>query len=429
MSIIEIIEKKKQGQALSQQDIKYFVEGVTSNLLPNYQISALLMAIVLKGMNEEETYHLTKYMLDSGESIDTSAIEGIIIDKHSTGGVGDSTSFVVAPIVSALGLKVAKMSGRGLGFTGGTIDKLEAITGFCTSLTSSQFKDKVNTVGMAIMQQSTNICPADKKLYALRDVTATVDSLPLIASSIMSKKLAGGASVIVLDVKYGNGAFLQDKDKALGLARSMVAIGKQAGRKIRAIITDMNQPLDEYIGNKLDVLGAVRVLKGEKNRLYEVSLELAVQILQLAYDLPREEAKTKVIEVLESGQAYKKFLEFVEAQGGEIGFVDNIEKDLLPIHSVKSIKSGYISYIDCRKLGNILRKMGGGRENLDDKINHEVGLRSLAKLGSYIEKGDTLVDMYYSNNKHLQLEEELLQAYIISNTPISVTPLIWEIVR
>ena len=429
MNIIEIIDKKKRGIALESEEIAFFVNGVTTGVIPEYQISALLMAILLKGMSEQETYYLTKYMAESGEQADLSVINGITVDKHSTGGVGDSTTFVVIPIVASLGLKVAKMSGRALGHTGGTIDKLETIPDFRTELTREEFINIVNNKGLAIMGQSMNICPADKKLYAIRDVTSTVDSIPLIASSIMSKKLAGGAETIVLDVKCGSGAFMQSEEQAVELGKIMVSIGKQAGRKITAVVTDMNEPLDNYIGNRLELIGALNVLKGEVNRLSEVSILLSALIVESALSVTHQEALDMVNKAIDDGSAYSKFIDMVEAQGGDVEYIKSINSNLLPSYDIISDNEGYINQINTKALGNILVKLGGGRLKLDDKIDYDVGLRVNKGIGDYVKSGDKLATMYYNDTKLISLADEIKTAIVINDTKPDKKPLVIEILR
>ena len=318
MRMYDIIEKKRNGHELNENEIRFFIKGFTEGTIPDYQASALMMAIYFQGMTEKETVCLTDAMAKSGDTVDLSRFGTLSVDKHSTGGVGDKTSLIVGPIVASLGGKVSKMSGRGLGHTGGTVDKLESITGYNTTLTNEEFLNQVENVGVAIIGQSGNLTPADKKLYALRDVTATVDSIPLITSSIMSKKLAAGSHNIVLDVKAGSGAFMKTLDDAEALAEQMVKIGKSCNRNIAAVITDMNSPLGNAIGNSLEVIEAVKVLKGEvKNDLYEVSVQLATLMLSLCFGWSEAEAEEKVISAIENGSAFSKMKEWIKAQGGD----------------------------------------------------------------------------------------------------------------
>lgn len=427
MNIISIIEKKKYGYALSEEEIRFVVEGIVDNSIPDYQLSALLMAIVLKGMNKDETYNLTRYMSLNGDQAKFDSVDGLVADKHSTGGVGDSTTFVVLPVIAALGIKVAKMSGRGLGHTGGTIDKLESIPNFKTELSSDEFIKIINKKGIAIIGQTLNMCTADKKLYALRDVTATVDSIPLITSSIMSKKIAGGADIITLDVKCGNGAFMQDKANAIELANMMVDIGKQAGKRVSAVVTDMNQPLDTYIGNKLEIMGAINVLKGEKNRLYEVSKVIASLIIKDALSINLQDAVIKVDEVIRNGKAYEKLIDIIATQGGDIGYIKNISEGNRYI-DILSDSEGYISFIDTKELGNILVALGGGRMSLEDKIDYEVGLKMYVELGNKVTVGDRLLRVYY-NQLDESIKNRVTNAIEIQKEPPQLNDLIIEVIQ
>ncbi|MCM1043865.1 MAG: thymidine phosphorylase, partial [Corallococcus sp.] len=352
MTILDIIEKKKNKQTLTREEIRFFVNGVTDGSIPDYQVSALLMAIVLNGMNDDETFDLTDAMLHSGDIMDMSAIGGRIVDKHSTGGVGDSTTLALAPILSCCGVKVAKMSGRGLGFTGGTLDKLESIPGFNVYLSENDFFSIVKKVGCAVVGQTANLAPADKKLYALRDVTGTVDCIPLICSSVMSKKLASGSDTILLDVKYGSGAFMRDKESALQLAQKMVTIGTRAGKAIGALITDMEQPLSNHIGNALEIIGIIDVLHGVRNRLYFELKEVAVKLLSLTHLYDDETAKQAFDNALDSGKAFDKFVEMVKAQGGDIEYILHPEKFILGKKETLFAESnGYVSEIATSDIG------------------------------------------------------------------------------
>ena len=325
MTMYDILEKKKNNLVLTKEEIEFFVNGFVADKIPDYQASALLMAICINGLNEEETLNLTLAMTNSGEKLDLSKIKGVTVDKHSTGGVGDKTTLIVGPIVACLGLKVAKMSGRGLGYSGGTADKLESIPGYETNITIDRFINQVNEIGISLITQSGNIVPADKKIYALRDVTATIESIPLIASSIMSKKLATGADVIVMDVKTGSGAFMKDENSALKLANEMVKIGESANKKIAAIITDMNQPLGNNIGNTLEIIEVIEVLKGNgSDDLKNLSIELATLMVSLGSNISCDEARNKVVEVLEKGLAFEKFKELVLSQNGDVKYIDDI---------------------------------------------------------------------------------------------------------
>ncbi len=402
LDICSVIEKKKKGLALSGGEIDFFVKGYLDGSIQDCQASALLMAVCLKGMNEEETSALTFAIRNSGEIFDRSGISGIIADKHSTGGVGDKTSLIVAPTVASLGLKVFKMSGRGLGHTGGTADKLEAIEGFNVSLSRSEAEETVNRTGMCIITQNESFAPADKKLYALRDVTATVDSIPLIASSIMGKKLALGDDCIVLDVKAGNGAFMKNKDDAADLARLMVRAGKRAGRKITALITDMDKPLGNAIGNSLEVIEALDVLKGKgPGDLRKLSLELSAHMLRLAGYGDGDYCRRLAEDAIDSGKALEKFAETVEAQGGrkEMLFDVSLFPGAVVRHFVKAEKSGYIYHTDAEAYGNAAKVLGAGRQKLGDMIDHSAGITLKAKTGEFVEKGDIIAELHTSSNE------------------------------
>lgn len=400
MRVIDLIAKKRDGGILSKEEIKYLIDSYTNGNIPDYQMSALLMAIYFKGMNHEEATHLALSMRDSGDVMDLSAIEGIKVDKHSTGGVGDKVTLVLAPIVASLGAKVAKMSGRGLGHTGGTIDKLESIKGFHVELEPEQFIKQVNDLGIAVVGQSGHIAPADKKLYALRDVTATVDIIPLIASSIMSKKLASGADAIVLDVKVGHGAFMKTLEDAEVLAKLMVDIGKLAGKKVTAILTNMNEPLGFKIGNALEVYEAIESLKGRgPEDLMEVVKTIASQLLidaNIAED--QSEASILISESIESGKAYRKFVEFIKAQGGEIEVLDHFE-DFISSNKVevKAVKSGFIMDMDALSIGKAAMLLGAGRETKADEIDPSVGIELHKKIGDYINVGDTIATLFVND--------------------------------
>ena len=396
MNILNIIDQKVKHQSLSKEMIVYFVHGYAKGTIPDYQIASLLMAIKLNGMNDQETAWLTEAMVSSGETVDLSGIKGTTVDKHSTGGVGDKTSLVVGPIVAALGLKLAKMSGRGLGHTGGTIDKLESIPGFTTNLSSTRFKKQVNEVGMAIIGQTLELVPADKKLYALRDVTGTVESIPLISSSIMSKKIASGAKAILLDVKFGSGAFMKTLESAKILAKAMVRIGQSLGRDTRAMLTDMDQPLGFAIGNRNEVLEAADTLqlKGPSDLL-----ELCIQASSMLFIQAKradsiKEARTKVMEVLTSGKAYSKFIEFIHAQGGKFEDLNNVELlKTKQVVSIKASKSGYLSKIDALALGQAASLLGAGRLTKEDSIDPNAGIMLHHKIGDKVSIGSELATL------------------------------------
>ncbi|HCT17183.1 MAG TPA: thymidine phosphorylase, partial [Ruminococcaceae bacterium] len=396
MRMYDIIHKKRNGGELSEKEIKFFVDGYTDGSIPDYQAAALCMAIYFRGMNADETAALTLAMADSGDRINLSGIDGFTVDKHSTGGVGDKTSLIVAPIVAANGGKVAKMSGRGLGHTGGTVDKLESIPGFRTSLTPDEFINQVNDIGLCIVGQTGELAPADKKLYALRDVTATVESIPLIASSIMSKKLAAGAKTIVLDVKYGSGAFMKTPEDAEALAREMTEIGKGAGRNMCALITNMDVPLGFAVGNALEVKEAVSVLKGTgPEDLTELCTALAAQMYSVSFGEDEETAAEKARAALKSGEAFKRLCLAAGAQGGD-------EKLLTGEHSFKEAegktdvfaeKSGYIVKTDSSLVGKASVTAGAGRETLNDKIDYSAGVVLHRKTGDFVNKGEKIAVM------------------------------------
>lgn len=431
MRMYDVIEKKKLGGVLTEEEIKYFVDGFTSGEIPDYQVSALLMAVYFQGMNKEETLALTLEMAKSGDMLDLSNIEGIKVDKHSTGGVGDKTSLVLAPMVASLGIPVAKMSGRGLGHTGGTIDKLESFPGFSTKLSEEKFEGNVNTIKIAIAGQTANLAPADKKLYALRDVTATVDNISLIAGSIMSKKIAAGSNAIVLDVKTGSGAFMRDEEDAIALARTMVDIGNGYGRTTVGIVTDMNQPLGRAVGNNLEVIEAINTLNcNGPSDLLEVCLVLGSQMVVLAGKADDEAtARAMLEESLESGSALTKFKEFVEAQGGDSSYVDDITKfeRASIIEPVKAATSGFINHIETEEIGFATMMLGGGRETKDSEIDLAVGYVMEKKLGDFVDAGDTIA-LVYANDESKKQEsvERFLASLTIGNEKAEVPALIKE---
>ena len=399
----DIIDRKKNGEELTKSEIEYFVGGFTRGEIPDYQASALLMAIWFCGMNDRELADLTLSMAHSGDMINLDAVDGFTVDKHSTGGVGDKTTLIVAPAVAACGGKVAKMSGRGLGFTGGTIDKLESIPGFNTSVGEKEFIENVNKIGLCIAGQTGEIAPADKKIYALRDVTATVDSIPLIASSIMSKKLAAGSKGIVLDVKCGSGAFMKTYEDAKLLAEKMTAIGQRAGRKTVALITNMDIPLGRAVGNALEVKEAVKILKNEqKDELYEVSVALAAHMLSLVNSKDIYECEKMIRLAIENGSALEKLKEAVDAQGGDISYIDDTSKfiDASVCIEYKAEKSGYINKIDAQKIGRASVLLGAGREKKDDVIDFGAGIYLCKKTGDEVREGDTVARLYTNKNEY-----------------------------
>ncbi len=403
--VAELIKKKKGGGRLTGEEIERLIKGDTAGLIPDYQIAALLMAIYFQGLDEEETTQLTMAMAQSGELVDLSGVQGGTVDKHSSGGIADTTTLVLLPLVAAGGAKMAKMSGRGLGHTGGTIDKLEAIPGFRTQLAKDEFLAAVNEVGAAITGQSENLVPADKKLYALRDVTATVDSLPLIASSIMSKKIAGGAEKIVLDVKFGRGAFMKDYDQAIELGRLMVDIGRRAGREVVAYVTAMDQPLGLAIGNSLEIIEAAETLKGRGHRdLEELCLEFGAELLYLAgVEGERNRARERLAVKLRSGEAAAKMKEIIARQGGNPAVIDDYS--LLPQaefrQEIRAEVDGYIKDIDALRLGRTALKLGAGRETKEDQIDLAVGIRLHGKVGDYFQRGEPLATVLANDQEKL----------------------------
>ena len=405
MNVYEIIDKKKRGLELNQTEIEYLINGYVNNEIPDYQISAWLMAVYFQGMTDRELLALTNCMTKSGEIVDLSSIMGVKVDKHSTGGVGDKVTLVVAPIVAACGGKVAKMSGRGLGFTGGTIDKLEAIPGLKTALAEEDFFNMVNEIGLAVMGQSADIAPADKKLYALRDVTATVDSIPLIASSIMSKKLAAGSDKIVLDVTVGSGAFMKDKENAVQLAEKMVAIGNGAGKKTVAILTNMDVPLGKMVGNNLEVVEAIETLKGRgPEDLIAVVVEIETTMRYLAQIGTKEECMKKVKRVIADGSALEKLKLMVERQGGDGSYIENpdqFEKAIYQ-HEIIANNSGYIGKMNTEECGKAAVLLGAGREVKDDPIDMTAGIQFNKKTGDAVKQGDIVAIAYSSSKEKLQ---------------------------
>ena len=404
----DIIRKKRDGGELTTQEIQFFIKGYTDGSIPDYQASALLMAIFFKGMSSRETADLTFAVRDSGQKLDFSAIDGIRVDKHSTGGVGDKTSLVVAPLVASLGVKVAKMSGRGLGHTGGTIDKLEAIPGFKTDLSEQEFLDNVNKIGVCIVGQNRDLAPADKKLYALRDVTATVDSLPLVVSSIMGKKLAADDDCIVLDVKTGSGAFAKTLDDSRQLASVMVEIGKRAGKKMLALITDMDRPLGNAIGNTLEVKEAIDTLNGHGPQDFtEICLILAANMLYLAGKGSMDECENAVKWAIEDKSALETFKQMVKAQGGDVECIENPDKFAkAPFEKiVKAHKSGYIYHVDTEGYGIASLLLGAGRNTKEESIDFSAGIVLCKKTGDYVREGEPIAIMYTSDENRFESAE------------------------
>ncbi len=430
----DIIDKKKKGQSLTEEEIKFIVEGYTKGEIPDYQVSALMMAIYFNGMNTSEISTLTMAMANSGDTLDLSPIEGVKVDKHSTGGVGDKTTIVLAPIVATLGAKVAKMSGRGLGHTGGTIDKLESFEGFRVELEEDEFFENVNKYNIAVAGQSGDLAPADKKLYALRDVTATVDSIPLIASSIMSKKIASGADAICLDVKCGTGAFMKELDDARSLAKTMTDIGNHVGRKTMAVISDMNQPLGYAVGNSLEVIEAINTLKGNGPRdLTELTITLGSNMLVLAGVYSSiENAQQEVTKLIQSGKAIDKLKEWIEIQGGNKDAVDDISK--LPtakyIEKVIVSESGYVKSINTEEIGRAALVLGAGRENKQSKIDLSAGLVINKKIGDIVEEDGYIATIYYNDKSKAEEAKTILRnAYTLTDVKVDSQKLIYEIIR
>ena len=429
MRMYDIIKKKRDGHELSEEEIKFFVEGYTAGEIPDYQASALCMAIYFNGMTDRETSDLTFAVRDSGDKLDFSAIDGIRVDKHSTGGVGDKTSLVVAPIVASLGVKVAKMSGRGLGHTGGTIDKLEAIEGFQTTLSDEDFMKQVNDIGFAIVGQSRQFAPADKKLYALRDVTATVDSMPLIAASIMGKKLAADDDCIVLDVKTGSGSFMKTVEDSKALAQLMVNIGKRAGKKMVALITNMDRPLGFAIGNALEVIEAVETLNGHGPEDFtEVCLTLASHMLSLAGKGTAEECRKMAQRAIDDKSALNKLIETVKAQGGNEKLIQNPDlfKKAKFSHSVKSVKSGYRSRADTEAYGLASLALGAGRNTIEDEIDYSAGIILKRKTGDFVNAGDEIAVLYSDKKQSFaEAEKILLNATTLHHKKPAEEPLVY----
>lgn len=408
MTILDVIEKKKNKQELTTDEIKFFVNGFTDGSIPDYQMSALLMAILLNGMTDRETFDMTDAMLHSGDIVDMSALGDTVVDKHSTGGIGDSTTLALAPILACCGVYVAKMSGRGLGFTGGTIDKLESIPNFDTALSEEEFFDVVKRVGCAVIGQTGNLAPADKKIYALRDVTGTVNSIPLICASIMSKKLASGSDTILLDVKYGSGAFMPDPESAVELATKMVAIGTLAGKRIGALITDMQQPLSDHVGNSLEIVGIIDVLNGAQNRLYYEIREVALRLLTLTGKYTMETAEIAFQDAIDSGKALHKFAEMVEAQHGDASYILHPDKFEIGNRDVVLAQAdGYVTHMVAADIGRAVTHLGGGRMQKTDVIDFSVGVIMKVAIGSKVRKGDVLSEVYH-NGKGLDEAKKLI---------------------
>lgn len=432
MRMYDIIAKKRDKLKLTREEISFFIKGYDDESIPDYQASAFLMAIFLNGLDDEETAWLTDEMAHSGDMLDLSEFKNTV-DKHSTGGVGDKTTLIVAPIAAAAGCTVAKMSGRGLGHTGGTVDKLESIKGYRTDLNENEFKNLIKKTGIAVIGQSASLTPADKKIYALRDVTATVESIPLIASSIMSKKLAAGAKTIVLDVKFGNGAFMKTKEDALVLAQKMINIGKHCNRNVAAVISDMNSPLGYNIGNSLEVIEAVKVLKGEeKGELYEVSVALAAQMISLSLNIEPKKTEKMAEDIIKSGKAYEKMKEWLSAQGADISFIKDTNKFKKAKYKKEIISSsdGFVFGFNTEALGKAAGALGAGRRIKTDKIDMSAGIVLNIKKGQRVKTGDALCTLLTDNESLLTEASQIAQKSIeISAERPEISPHIYKILR
>ena len=424
MNIIDIIAKKRDGKELSEEEIKYFIEEYTANRIEDYQVAALVMAIYINGMTYRETKDLTMAMANSGDILDLSKLGENVVDKHSTGGVGDKVTLILAPLIASFGIPVAKMSGRGLGFTGGTADKIEAIPGYNTSISEKEFIDNVKKIGISLITQTLNLAPADKKIYALRDTIACTESISLIASSIMSKKIASGANKIVLDVTCGYGAFMKNLEQAEELSKTMIEIGKLANRETICIITDMNEPLGYAVGNSLEVIEAINFLNGDMPEdLKDVVIELGAYMIKLAGKGNNiEENKNKLLENIKNGKAYNKFVELVQNQGGDISYLEDVNKfeKATIIKEVRAEEEGYIKEINAETIGKISCTLGAGRKTKADKIDLTVGIVLHKKVGDYIKIGDVISTVYANDaEKANNAEKEILNTYKIGNEKVT----------
>ena len=431
MTVYDLIRKKRDGQSLSNEEIRSFIQRYTKDEIPDYQVSAMLMAIFFRGLSDRELINWTKAMLDSGDVFDLSALQGYKVDKHSTGGVGDKTSLILAPIAAAAGIYVPMISGRGLGHTGGTLDKLEAIPGFDTNLPTERFQEILRTCGMVMAGQTKNLVPADRKLYALRDVTATVESIPLIASSIMSKKLAEDINGLVLDIKFGSGAFMKDMQKARELAETLVSIGIYMGKEVVALLTSMEQPLGTNVGNSLEVIESCDILRGRVNNdLSALSIHLAAEMIALAdRSLSFDDALEKTRTLIANGSAFRKFQEVVAAQGGDPRALEDYSR--LPqargVIVLTSPKDGYIQKMNCEKIGLLAMQLGAGRAKVGDIIDPAVGFIFHSKIGDEIQQGDRLVTVYYNDETRLQaIQDDLLGCFYFSEEAVTPPELICE---
>ena len=424
MNIIDIIAKKRDSKELSEEEIKYFIEEYTANRIEDYQVAALVMAIYINGMTYRETKDLTMAMANSGDILDLSKLGDNVVDKHSTGGVGDKVTLILAPLIASFGIPVAKMSGRGLGFTGGTADKIEAIPGYNTSISEKEFIDNVKKIGISLITQTLNLAPADKKIYALRDTIACTESIPLIASSIMSKKIASGANKIVLDVTCGYGAFMKNIEQAEKLSKTMIEIGKLAGRETICIITDMNEPLGYAVGNSLEVIEAINFLNGDMPEdLKDVVIELGAYMIKLAGKGDNiEDNKNKLLENIKNGKAYNKFVELVQNQGGDISYIEDVNKfERAPIiKEVRAEEEGYIKEINAETIGKISCALGAGRKTKSDKIDLTVGIVLHKKVGDCIKNGEVIATVYANDvEKASNAKREILNTYKIKNEKVT----------
>ena len=433
MRMVDIIEKKRDGGTLSKEEIDFFVKGYTDGSIPDYQASALAMAILFRDMSKEETANLTDAMMHSGDTIDLSPIKGIKVDKHSTGGVGDKTSLVLGPLVASCGAKLAKMSGRGLGHTGGTLDKMESVPGTSVSVSEEDFIKQVNSIGIAIIGQTAEIDPADKKLYALRDVTGTVESIPLIASSIMSKKLASGADTILLDVKFGSGAFMKTIDRARLLARTMVDIGTSLHRDTRAILTDMDEPLGMAVGNNLEVKEAIATLqgKGPKDLVELVVTAGAIMLEQAKLVSGYEEGRKRIQKAIEDGSGFNKLVELFAAQGGDVSYLLDpskfpVARNIIPVYAHKE---GYIARIDSLTIGVTSMKLGGGRATMDDVIDMSAGIVLAKKIGDHVNEGELIATLHTNKEEVEPLYEDVQNAFLIQKEKPSPRPIVFEYIH
>jgi len=433
MRMVDIITKKRDGHELTDKEIEFFVKGYVDGKIPDYQVSALLMAILFKGMSDREIVTLTDLMEHSGDVMDLSSVKGVTVDKHSTGGVGDKTTLALGPMVAACGAVLAKMSGRGLGHTGGTLDKLESIPGLNVFVSEEHFLKQVNEIGIAVVGQTGTLVPADKKLYALRDVTGTVESTPLIASSVMSKKLASGSHCILLDVKFGNGAFMKDVESARHLAKIMCKIGNALGRDTRAVLTDMDQPLGFAVGNSLEVKEAIATLHGKGPKDFtELCLRSgAIMLEQAKIAKNEEEALTMLKKVIADGSAFNKFKEMVKAQGGDVSYIDNPEKFEVSknVIEIKASKAGYVKQIEALRIGENAMRLGAGRETFDDVIDMSAGIVLAKKVGDKVNVGDLLCTAYTNKEDYAEVVKDIKEAFVIVDEFVEVPPTVHDYIH